>query len=126
MIFGGPVRKQISKDIESELFKKQKGRCNYCGRKMSISYFHVDHKTPVSRDGKESIGNYQLLCAPCNGRKGDLTDGEFRRLYHLTPSRQAKTPPSKVIPQSYFIKISKEIAAKKAKKRRTQDSWSLF
>ncbi len=105
------------KQLKKLLYEKQKGRCNYCGIKLDIRYFDVDHKTPVSYEGSNSIGNYQLLCGPCNKRKGDLTDGEFRRRYKLIPSRRAKGPPSKVILQSYFDKMDKQ----RAKRRRAED-----
>jgi len=123
MIFGGPTRKAPSRDLKEALYKKQKGRCNYCGIKLSMSYFHVDHKTPVAREGKDSIANSQLLCGPCNTRKGRLTDGEFRRRYRLTPTRQTKGPPARPKSQAYFEKISKAIADKKAKARRREDNW---
>ena len=99
MIFGGPARKQPSKGIKEALFDKQKGKCMYCGRKMTIRYLHTDHKIPVIRDGSNSMSNLQLLCSPCNGRKGKMTDGEFRRQYDLTPARKAKGPPSSVLSQ---------------------------
>ena len=115
-------RVYIGRRTKSEIYEKQKGRCNYCGRKLDINYLHIDHKSPVSRDGGDNPGNLQLLCPPCNSRKGDLTDGEFRRVYHLTPSRKAKNPPSILIPQSYFNKISKE----RAKRRRNRDDGFSF
>ena len=121
MIFGGSERGYIGKSTKEELYKKQRGKCMYCGIKLTIRYFHLDHKTPVARGGGDNIGNLQLLCAPCNGRKGDMTDGEFRRKYRLTPSRQVKGPPSRPLSQSRFDKITKENAEKRAKKRR--DDW---
>ena len=66
-----------------------------------------------------------MLCAPCNTGKGKMTDGEFRRRYKLTPSRQAKEPPSKTIPLKHFEEISKAQQAKNAKQRRRKanDWW---
>ena len=108
MIFGEPSRTTPTKAVKEALFLKQKGRCIYCGKKMSIGYFHVDHKTPVKRHGSESLSNKQLLCGPCNGRKAMMTDGEFRRMYNLTPARQVEGPPRREIPQNYFQQIKKE------------------
>ena len=89
-----------------------------------MAYFHVDHKTPVARAGSNRISNLQLICGPCNTRKGALTDSEFRRRYKLTPSRKVKEPPQKVIPQKYFEEISKTIATRKVKQRRKrEDDW---
>lgn len=107
------------KKLKQLLYQAQSGKCMYCGIELDIRYFHVDHKTPWIDEGGDNIGNLQLLCAPCNGRKSDMTDGEFRRLYKLTPSRQAKgRPPQKQIPQSYFDARKKAIA-----KRRRAMEW---
>jgi CRISPR/Cas system Type II protein with McrA/HNH and RuvC-like nuclease domain len=46
-----PGRRKTSADDKQDLYRKQKGRCMYCGRKLSIHYFHVDHKNPLNRKG---------------------------------------------------------------------------
>jgi len=118
------TRRPISKENKAILYKKQRGKCNYCGRKLGMAYFQHDHKTPLSRGGTDRISNLQLLCGPCNTRKGDMTDGECRRRYKLTPTRKAKGPPDKVIRQQYFEEISKSVAATRAKQRRQdEDDW---
>lgn len=126
-----PRRKTISKDYKEALFARQKGRCMYCGKKDEMGRFHIDHKTPFSRNGSDRLANLQLLCGPCNTRKGDLTDGEFRKLFSLTPARQVKGPPTRAIPLKYFEAIAEEISTKKATKRRAQrrneqDDWNIF
>jgi hypothetical protein len=119
-----PVRARIGKAEKAPLYKYQNGRCNYCGVKLEMAYLEIDHKTPVARYGSNRFSNFQLLCGPCNKRKGDMTDGEFRRAYKLTPSRQVDGPPNRVIPQKYFEGISKTIAAKKANyRRRAAETW---
>ena len=123
MIFSQPERRYISKTTKQLLYDKQKGKCNYCGNKLTIQYFHIDHKTPVARGGSDRITNLQLLCGPCNTRKGNSTDGEFRRKYKLPGSRIAKSPPSRLLSQKRFEKITKENAVRKAKRRRESDWW---
>ena len=120
-------RKRIGKKERDALHASQKGRCMYCGfRSKEKSRFEVDHKTPVARNGSNRFSNYQLLCGPCNKRKGKMTDGEFRRKYKLTPARQAKGPPSRRILESHFDGITKTTAKKRAKKRRSEDDWWGF
>ena len=126
-----PQRRRIGKreleELRTLLAKKQRNRCMYCGKKMEPSYFEVDHMKPVARGGSDRIVNFQLLCAPCNKRKGDRTDGEFRKQYKLTPTRQAKGPPTKVIPQKYFEDLSKQRQVKKRRaSRRADDDWGFF
>ena len=71
----------FSRSVKDHLIKAQKGRCSYCGRTLAPRYLQIDHKYPFSRGGGNEIGNLQLLCTPCNMRKGILTDEEFRRRY---------------------------------------------
>ncbi len=111
----------ISRAAKKKLFVKQKGRCNYCGRTGEIGRLRVDHTTPVARGGGDNPSNLQLLCLQCSTRKGDMTDGEFRRSYHLTQSEQSKGPPTKAIPQSHFDHIQKQRKAKE--RRQLGDSW---
>ena len=67
--------------VKNQLFMAQKGRCFYCGRTHRVRYLEIDHKYPISRGGGNEIGNLQLLCTPCNMRKGIQSDEEFRRRY---------------------------------------------
>ena len=69
------------RSVKNQLFMTQKGRCSYCGRTHRIHYLEIDHKHPFSRGGGNEIGNLQLLCTPCNMRKGIQSDEEFRRRY---------------------------------------------
>ena len=115
-----PSRKRRTKRERQLIHKEQKGRCNYCGIKLSASYVHLDHKIPLNRRGPDRFTNLQGLCGLCNTRKGKMTDGEFRRKYKLTPARKATGPPTKRIPQSYFDEITKKAAKRR---RRKSDDW---
>lgn len=87
--------------VRNRLFIEQRGRCRYCGRRMSNRYLQIDHKWPVSRNGGNEISNLQLLCTACNLRKGIQTDEEFRERYWrlLPPAGAIPDPP---IPQELF------------------------
>lgn len=76
-----PRRIVFPRSVKHQLFTAQRGRCFYCGRIHRIRYLEIDHKHPVSRGGGNEFGNLQLLCTPCNMRKGIQTDEEFRRRY---------------------------------------------
>lgn len=43
-------------------------RCAKCGR--TVKQFHLDHRRPLSRGGRHTLRNIQLLCARCNLKKG--------------------------------------------------------
>ena len=124
MMFGTD-RSRIGKPERELMFAAQSSKCMYCGRKLGLRYLHVDHKTPVKRGGTDRVSNLQLLCQPCNSRKSDMKNGEFRKLYGVTPAAQAKKPPTKTIPQSYFDAKKKQIDAKKKNARKRQNNWSI-
>jgi 5-methylcytosine-specific restriction endonuclease McrA len=43
------------------------GRCRQCG---SATDLHFAHVIPWSKGGANTLANIQLLCGPCNRRKG--------------------------------------------------------
>lgn len=48
---------------------RQHGRCYYCAG--TTVEMHVDHVVPLSRGGRNAIGNLVLACASCNLSKSD-------------------------------------------------------
>ena len=40
--------------------------------------FTQDHVLPKSRGGKDSLDNSQVMCQPCNSRKGSRSDRKFK------------------------------------------------
>ncbi len=114
-------RKTPSKKEKDALYVLQHGRCMCCGIKLDIAHMHSDHKIPVARNGSNAITNKQLLCGPCNTRKGKKTDGEFRKRYpFLVPTSNAKSPPSKAIPQSVFRERDAELKKKAGRKAKSK------
>lgn len=54
-----------------EQYKRQKGKCYYCGTHIEPNKFHRDHIVPLSREGSSNaIYNIVLTCAFCNISKG--------------------------------------------------------
>lgn len=52
----------------SDLYKKQRGRCAWCRTKLDS--YHRDHRKSLYRGGNNDIKNIELLCGPCNLKKG--------------------------------------------------------
>lgn len=61
----------ITLEFEMELFKKQNGKCVYCGRDLSETGMHLDHIIPLSKGGTHTSTNVQWLCPYCNMSKHD-------------------------------------------------------
>ena len=62
-------RKYIYKDYRNKLWKKQKGKCARCKKKLDPHNYHIDHKKPVALGGKTTLSNLQLLCPRCHMEK---------------------------------------------------------
>ncbi len=102
----------FSPKLRRELLQEQNRKCMYCGAPKSIKTTDVDHKTPVIRGGPNEKSNYQILCKPCNQRKGAQTDEEFRKRYaELLPRfrrGQRPVPPEQPVSQKEFRRVTKE------------------
>lgn len=53
------------------LWRAQKGFCAGCGEKMTLALSSLDHVQPLSRGGRNWIGNLLLMHRSCNTAKGD-------------------------------------------------------
>lgn len=61
-------------------------RCSYCDEQVAQP--EPDHVVPISRGGRNDIGNILSCCQRCNGDKGDMTLTEWAayRLRHEKPA----------------------------------------
>lgn len=63
-------RKAVSKKMRFEVFKRDSFTCQYCGRKAPDIVLHIEHITPVSKGGKNTLMNLVTSCVECNLGKG--------------------------------------------------------
>ena len=63
--------------IKQLLFGHQNERCDGCLEVFKFKMFEVDHIVPRVKGGTDRFDNLQLLCPPCNRRKGDKSMKEF-------------------------------------------------
>jgi 5-methylcytosine-specific restriction endonuclease McrA len=49
-----------------------------CAYRGEVGPVQVDHRTPLTRGGANSIDNILPACRKCNTEKGQLTEAEFR------------------------------------------------
>ena len=77
---GGKITLAVIRNLVSNALSVP---CLYCREPITVRNFSLDHKIPVSRGGTLEAYNAEIICLPCNQRKGALTDCEFYALISL-------------------------------------------
>ncbi len=55
------------------VYLRDAGICQYCGKKCSNKELTIDHVIPVSKQGPETWSNVVAACRHCNQKKGNRT-----------------------------------------------------
>jgi hypothetical protein len=63
----GARRGSIPDDLKQFVWTRDGGQCKSCGTTTELQF---DHVIPVTLGGASSAENLQILCGPCNRRKG--------------------------------------------------------
>ena len=63
---------------KNKIFIRDKGRCYYCNKRLTLKESTLDHKLPVKRSGTNTVENVVTSCKWCNQDKGMLTDEEYQ------------------------------------------------
>lgn len=70
-------RVKFPKEVRQLIYHKADGRCALCGRKILYDDMSLDHITPLSMDGADSVENLQSTCISCNMFKGSVLPEDF-------------------------------------------------
>ena len=60
-------RRALPSDVKQLVWQRDGGACRLCGNTSELQF---DHVTPVCHGGGNTEANLQILCGPCNRRKG--------------------------------------------------------
>lgn len=63
----GSKRAHLAQDVKILVWQRDGGRCVSCAAQSDLEF---DHIIPVAMGGSNTARNLQLLCEPCNRRKG--------------------------------------------------------
>lgn len=58
------------------VFARDGGRCQYCGRKLNRAEATYDHVVPRTQGGRTNWTNIVIACLACNQRKGGRTPAQ--------------------------------------------------
>ncbi len=67
-------RPAIPKSVQTDVWRRDGGRCTECGSKEFLEF---DHVIPLAKGGANTARNIQLLCQSCNRRKRDRDPGSW-------------------------------------------------
>ena len=68
------------------------GCCQYCGKKLRLDEFTYEHVQPQSRGGQTKWENIVVACLPCNNRKANRTPAEAHMKLRREPFRPKQLP----------------------------------
>ena len=92
LLFYDRLPRQAVKLNRRNIFARDRGRCQYCGRKFPTSELSLDHVVPRSRGGGTSWENLVCCCVTCNVRKGGRTPAEAHLKLVAAPVRPRRSP----------------------------------
>ncbi|MCX6775751.1 MAG: HNH endonuclease signature motif containing protein [Candidatus Micrarchaeota archaeon] len=107
--FGGSESKGSKRTLgirdKQILYRRARGRCEACGRKIEFDEMESGHKNPASKGGTATLRNSVCICARCNKLQGTDSWATFMR-------KMGK-------PQTRSVTSTKKGGKKKSKRRRT-------
>ena len=80
----------INKKVRERVFNKYDGYCAYCGKKITIKNFQVDHIVSKHNWGTDDISNLNPSCRSCNHYKRSNNLEGFRQLMKTLHKRLEK------------------------------------
>ena len=82
--FVNVTKKRNLKDFytKANVWKRDKGVCQYCGKTVTLQEFTVDHVVPKKKGGKGEWTNVVTSCFKCNNKKDckSLDESGFKLL----------------------------------------------
>lgn len=74
------------------VFARDRGRCQYCGKPVKRPDATYDHVVPRAHGGLTRWDNIVIACLPCNQRKGGRTPDQARMKLRSIPVKPKELP----------------------------------
>lgn len=87
----GFFRRKIKFNRKS-IWLRDKGACQYCATKVTMSEFTYDHVIPISQGGKTVWANIVVCCFGCNQKKRDRTPAQAGMRLLVAPTTPKHLP----------------------------------
>lgn len=85
-------RKRAVKFSRHNVYARDRGRCQYCGRRVSRDEFTYEHVLPRAAGGRTCWENVVVACVPCNQRKASRTPEQAGMRLLSAPARPKTLP----------------------------------
>ena len=105
-------QKRIFKANKKNIFKRDKGICQYCHVTMNYLQSTIDHVNPKSKNGKLSWANCVLSCRKCNHKKANFSLEQAK----MKLTKQPTVPDFSIIDVNSFLYFQIN----------TPESWKIF
>lgn len=83
-------RKYQATFSKKAVFLRDRGLCAFCGEKLNLKNFTLDHVLPISRGGENDFENVVTACKTCNNKKGAKTPHEAGLKLLFEPKRPSR------------------------------------
>lgn len=90
-IVKGVFRRRV-KFNRRNVYLRDKGACQYCGKSVPSDEFSFEHVIPRAQGGHTSWENIVVSCVPCNRRKGGRTPEQAHMRLRSRPTRPRSLP----------------------------------
>lgn len=93
-LYNTRIRKGSVKFSRENVYTRDKGRCQYCGKKVSRMEATYDHVVPRRLGGQTRWDNIVISCYGCNQRKGGRTPERAGMKLITAPVKPRSLPPT--------------------------------
>lgn len=85
-------RNKAVKFSRENVYTRDKGKCQYCGCKVTRAEITYDHVVPRTAGGKTCWENVVISCQPCNQKKGGRTPQQAKMRLITEPVKPKSLP----------------------------------